>query len=46
MGALDDLRLEGRVALVTGAAVHFLASEAAGYINGEIMDVNGGVYFD
>ena len=28
------------------AAVHFLASEAAGYINGEITDVNGGIYFD
>ncbi len=28
------------------AALHFLASEAAGYVNGEIMDVNGGVYFD
>jgi 3-oxoacyl-[acyl-carrier protein] reductase len=27
-------------------AALFLASEAAGYITGEIMDVNGGVYFD
>ena len=28
------------------AAVHFLSTEAASYVNGEIMDVNGGVYFD
>jgi 3-oxoacyl-[acyl-carrier protein] reductase len=28
------------------AAAHFLASEAASYITGEIIDVNGGLYFD
>jgi NAD(P)-dependent dehydrogenase (short-subunit alcohol dehydrogenase family) len=28
------------------AAAHFLASEAASYITGEIVDVNGGMYFD
>lgn len=28
------------------AAVHFLSTEAASYITGEILDVNGGMYFD
>ena len=28
------------------AAAAFLASEEAGYITGEVMDVNGGIYFD
>src|SRR5438067_6038659 len=29
-----------------GAAAAFLASEEAGYITGEVFDVNGGIYFD
>ena len=29
-----------------GAAALFLASEEAGYVTGEVMDVNGGAYFD
>ena len=29
-----------------GAAAAFLASEEAGYITGEVMDVNGGIHFD
>jgi NAD(P)-dependent dehydrogenase (short-subunit alcohol dehydrogenase family) len=27
-------------------AAAFLASEEAGYITGEVMDVNGGIHFD
>ena len=27
-------------------AIHFLSTEAASYITGEILDVNGGMYFD
>ena len=35
----------GRPADIANAVV-FLASEAAGYITGEVVDVNGGVYID
>jgi len=28
------------------SAALFLASEEASYVTGEVMDVNGGIYFD
>jgi len=39
------MRRVGLTADVAAAAL-FLASEEAGYITGEVMDVNGGLYFD
>ena len=39
------LRRVGLTSDVAAAAL-FLASEEAGYITGEVMDVNGGAYFD
>ena len=39
------LRRSGRPEDI-GAAVRFLASDDAAYITGEVMDVNGGLYFD
>jgi 3-oxoacyl-[acyl-carrier protein] reductase len=39
------VRRVGQAADIATAA-HFLATEAASYINGEIVDVNGGLYFD
>jgi 3-oxoacyl-[acyl-carrier protein] reductase len=41
----SPLRRAGRPDEVAAAAL-FLASDAAAYITGEIMDVNGGIYFD
>ncbi len=37
-------RLEGKTALVTGAAAIHLASEAGRHLTGAVLDVNGGLY--
>ncbi|GAC1654167.1 MAG: SDR family oxidoreductase [Candidatus Dormibacteraceae bacterium] len=43
--ATAPVRRSGVPADIANAAL-FLASEAAGYVTGEVMDVNGGIYFD
>lgn len=45
VAATAPLRRSGVPEDIAQAAL-FLASEGAGYITGEVMDVNGGVYFD
>ena len=45
ISALSPLGRAGRVEDVAAAAV-FLASEESGYVTGEVVDVNGGIYFD
>jgi len=45
VAAAAPVRRVGRPADIAAAAL-FLASEEAGYVTGEVMDVNGGTYFD
>jgi NAD(P)-dependent dehydrogenase (short-subunit alcohol dehydrogenase family) len=45
ISATAPARRSGRPEDVASAAV-YLASEEAGYVTGEVMDVNGGIYFD
>ncbi|HEY4028392.1 MAG TPA: SDR family NAD(P)-dependent oxidoreductase [Candidatus Dormibacteraeota bacterium] len=45
VAATSPIRRIGRPADIAAAAL-FLASEEAGYVTGEVLDVNGGAYFD
>jgi NAD(P)-dependent dehydrogenase (short-subunit alcohol dehydrogenase family) len=45
VSASAPARRSGRPEDIASAAV-YLASEEAGYVTGEVMDVNGGIYFD
>lgn len=45
ISAMAPVRRSGIPEDVASAAL-FLASEEAGYVTGEVMDVNGGIYFD
>ena len=45
ISASAPVRRSGLPADIANAAV-FLASEATSYVTGEVMDVNGGIYFD
>jgi len=45
VAATAPVRRAGRPADVAAAAL-YLASEEAGYVTGEVLDVNGGAYFD
>jgi NAD(P)-dependent dehydrogenase (short-subunit alcohol dehydrogenase family) len=45
VSAAAPVRRVGRATDIAAAAL-FLASDEAGYVTGEVMDVNGGAYFD
>jgi NAD(P)-dependent dehydrogenase (short-subunit alcohol dehydrogenase family) len=45
VAASAPVRRVGRTADIAAAAL-YLASEEAGYVTGEVLDVNGGAYFD
>ena len=42
MQRCEGHRSEGRRAQITAAAVAYLASEEAGFVNGVSLDINGG----